>query len=120
MFSYRRSDKIEASSRYRRKKTTMEADVFKNFAHLTQEELQHIEQEVLRRAPERFEQCGALREAAECWTDLGDHVQASLLYERSGDLEPAARARFLAQDYEQALTLYQRWEASLAEGNTLT
>src|SRR5215469_17721484 len=90
-----------------------------HFAHLTEEELQLIQRELLQRAAQGYEQCGALREAAACWTDLGDHAQASLLYERSGDLAQAARASFEAQDYEQALSLYQRWEAALLEGNTL-
>lgn len=98
----------------------METEVLKDFAHMTEEELQLIEQELLRRAAHRFEQCGALHDAAECWTALGDHAQASVLYERTGNLELAARARLETQDYEQALTLYQRWDASFSQGNTLT
>src|SRR5215468_368337 len=86
---------------------------------MTEEEEQLIKRELLRRAAEGFEQCGAWREAAECRADLGDLLQASTLYQRSGDLEQAARARLEAQDYGQALTLYQQWEAALLEGNRL-
>ncbi len=88
-----------------------------HFPWMTAEEEAWLRGELMRRAALGFEQAELWRDAAECWAALGEHARAGELYARGEDLGAAASALLGAGHYAQALELYRRWEASLAEGD---
>jgi formylglycine-generating enzyme required for sulfatase activity len=91
----------------------------KHYPWMTVEEEPWLQAELLQRAAVRFEQVEMWRDAAECWTDLGEQGRAGELYVRSGDTQLAAPALLTAGRYIEAIELYQAWEADLSETDVL-
>ncbi len=90
-----------------------------HFPWMTTEEEAWLRDELMRRAALGFEQAELWRDAAECWAALGEHGRAGELYARGEDLGAAASALLTPGRYAEALALYQRWEASLPEGDVV-
>lgn len=59
-----------------------------------------------RERAEKLEAQGSIREAAEIWASLGEHLQASALLERACDFGGAAKQSLLGRDIRRAIELF--------------
>ena len=91
--------------------------ILKHFPWATPEEQVLLRAEFMRRAALGFEEGKMWRDAAECWSSLGEHARAGELHARISDLGNAAMSQAGAGRYAGALDLYLQWESGLAKGD---
>ncbi len=91
--------------------------VRKHFPWMTPEEEPIIWAIIMEKAATRYEEAGQLRDAAECWLDLGRPDRAGELYLRDGDLPQATPVLLAAGRYLEALNLYAQWETNLPQND---
>jgi len=93
--------------------------ILRHFPWATPEEQVLLRAEFMRRAALGFEEAEMWRDAAECWSSLGEHARAGELHARISDLGNAALSQVRAGRYADALGLYLQWESGLAKGDIL-